>query len=240
MDETTGNNNANTKSAKDNSKVENVATATATESANKANNQNPKGTDEAKENIENSEDSKANNQEDSTTDASAELNESNSAEHDANNQISKLQAQLSDVSNKYLRALADIDNNKKRVEKALQDTRIFAITNFAKELIVMLDIFDKAFVGLKVEEITDNNLKNFAIGMQLTQKELLKTLEKFGIQKIYPLNEKFNPNLHEALFSKTDESLENGTIFEVNESGYLLQERLLRPAKVGIIKNEKA
>lgn len=224
MAETTGKTKPSNASEDINSKVE--TETTTTESSN------PQDNNE-----------QAEIQAESTTDNNEVHNSSQTEEVEepnAKDPLSELQNQLSEVSNKYLRALADMENNKKRAEKALQDTRVFAITNFAKELIVVLDIFEKAFVGLKVEEITDNNLKNFAIGMQLTQKELLKTLDKFGIQKIYPINEKFNPNLHEALFSKADESQENGTIFEVNESGYLLQERLLRPAKVGIIKNEKA
>ena len=234
MAETTGKNNASNISANDNPKVESETTGESVNNLSKQADNNEKVEVSAVKATELHEENANNNSN------PEELAATEEAEEDLNKQVSELQSQVHEISNKYLRALAEMENNKKRAEKALQDTRIFAITNLAKELIVILDIFDKAFVGLQVETITDNNLKNFAIGMQLTQKELLKTLDKFGIQKIYPVNEKFNPNLHEALFSKADEKQENGMIFEVVESGYLLQERLLRPAKVGIIKNEKA
>ena len=151
--------------------------------------------------------------------------------------VESLQAKLQESEQKYLRSLADIENNRRRFEKLQSDMSKYAVAEFAKDMISILDIFNKAFIGVNESEIQDNSFKNFAFGIRLTQKEMEKSLSKFGVVKIDCLDKKFDANFHESLYAKEDATKENNTVAEIIEEGYMIHDRLLRPAKVGIIKN---
>lgn len=170
-----------------------------------------------------------NNQVDNNIEENKETNELN--------QVELLEAKLKESEDKYLRLLAEMENARRRFDKMQQDNAKYAITDFAKEMIVVLDIFAKATQSVANIEIKEEALKNFVIGIDLTQKELEKNLAKFGVAKIEAKGAKFDSNFHEALFAKEDKSKEDGLVFEVMEEGYKIHDRLLRSAKVGIIKN---
>ncbi len=151
--------------------------------------------------------------------------------------VKDLEGKLKESEEKYLRSLADFENSRRRFEKMQADLSKYAIAEFAREMLGTLDIFNKAFIGVKEDEIADKDFKNFAFGIRLTQKEMEKSLQKFGVTKIDCFGKKFDANLHESLFAKPDTTKENGTIIEVVEDGFVIGERLLRPAKVGIVQN---
>jgi len=153
------------------------------------------------------------------------------------NQVELLEAKLKESEDKYLRLLAEMENTRRRFDKMQQDNAKYAVVDFAKEMIVVLDIFVKATQAIANIEIKEEALKNFVIGIDLTQKELEKNLAKFGVAKIQAKGTKFDSNFHEALFAKEDKSQEDGLVFEVIEEGYKIHDRLLRSAKVGVIKN---
>ncbi|MDR0484946.1 MAG: nucleotide exchange factor GrpE [Alphaproteobacteria bacterium] len=151
-------------------------------------------------------------------------------------ELDTLKEALSEANDKYLRVLAELDNVKKREDRARVEIAKFAITDFAREIVSVLDIFKKALSGVD-EANLDTNTKNLFAGIKMTEKLLEKALNQFGIVEINPLGEKLDPHFHETLYAKADSEKEDGTIVEVIELGYKIHDRILRSAKVGIIKN---
>lgn len=147
------------------------------------------------------------------------------------------QEELAKLKDQYIRSLAEADNTRKRLEKNQIDIAKFAVSDFAKELIPVLDIFKKAFETIDENKIADENIKSFISGIRMTEEALEKSLNKFGVTKVNPLGEKLDPNFHETLYARPDSEKEDGTIVEVMEIGYKIHDRILRSAKVGIIKN---
>lgn len=147
--------------------------------------------------------------------------------------------ELKELSDKYLRTLAELENLKKFSAKQIQETASFAINNFARELLGVLDIFSKAISSIDESTITSENFKAFVEGIKLTQADLYKTLNKFGVEKMGDnlISQKFDPNYHEVVTFKADSNLEDNSIFAVFEAGFVIKGKLLRAAKVGIVKN---
>lgn len=182
-----------------------------------------------------------NNSADTTNNAEnqEELNNTeNEATAEVNPQetIAELQNQLALSTEKHLRALAEVENIKKRSEQAIVAANKFALTDFAKELLPVLDIFAKAINSINLEN-ADENTKAVMQGVELTNTELQKALAKFGVVKVQAQGQMFDSNVHEALSIIEDPNLENNAIHTVIEDGYTINGRLLRAAKVIIVKN---
>lgn len=125
---------------------------------------------------------------------------------------------------------------KNRMKKQIEDTRLFGIQGFAKDLLEVADVLGKATESIPEEEIKNNShLKSLYEGLLLTDQQLHKVFSKNGLEKLSPVGEKFDPNFHEALFEQ-DVPGEEGTVILVNQVGYTLNARVLRPAKVGVAK----
>ncbi len=139
-------------------------------------------------------------------------------------------AQLKDA---MLRALAEAENTRKRAEKQISDGRAFAITSFARELLSVVDNLRRALNAVPEEE-RDEKTQNILMGVDMTEKELVKTLEKNNVKELIAEGALFDPNLHEAMFEIPNAEVEAGTILTVVDSGWTIGERLLRPAKVGV------
>ena len=151
--------------------------------------------------------------------------------------IAELEQKLADANDKMLRAVAEADNTRKRLEKERQDTAKFAIASFARDLLGVADNLRRALVAITPEQRENNaELKNIAIGVEATERALLALFEKNGIRRIDPLGQVFDPNLHEVLFENEIPGKPAGTVVQVVEVGYTLHDRLLRPAKVGVVK----
>lgn len=150
--------------------------------------------------------------------------------------IAELEQKLSEANEKILRALAEVENVRRRSRDEIEKSAKFAISNFASDLVVVVENFFLVSSNAPKEEIEKVPvIKNYADAILMTEKELLKVLEKNQIKRIFPLNEKFNHNLHEALMQVESEA-EEGTVVQVIQAGYSIADRLIRPALVGVAK----
>ena len=143
--------------------------------------------------------------------------------------------EIAGLKDKLLRALADMENLRRRSQKDLAEARKYSTMNFARDILSVADNFRRAIES--VPEIDNTSLDSFVEGISLTEKELFSALERHGIKRIEPLEEKFDPQCHEAMYEIPTVDAENGTVIEVVEAGYVIHDRLLRPAKVGIAKS---
>ncbi len=148
--------------------------------------------------------------------------------------------EINDLKNQLLRTLADNENNRRRYEKEKDDLSTYVISNFAKEMLSVLDNLQRAMeVSEKIDiedKNIDSNTKNFIEGIQLTEKQLNSIFEKFKITKLESLNVKFDPNIHQAMFEIENDDVDEGTILQVVQEGFKIEDRLLRPALVGVSK----
>ncbi|HTS40015.1 MAG TPA: nucleotide exchange factor GrpE [Xanthobacteraceae bacterium] len=142
------------------------------------------------------------------------------------------------LKDKLLRALAEMENLRKRTEREVADSRAYAITAFARDILNVADNMHRALGALDVElrKQADSSLKALLDGVELTERELLNVLDKHGVKKLEPLGQKFDPNLHQAMYEVPDPSVPAGTIVQVVQAGYTIGDRVLRPALVAIAK----
>ena len=143
-----------------------------------------------------------------------------------------------EYKDKLLRVLAEMENLRQRTAREIADTRAYGISAFARDILAVADNMDRALQALDVElrEKADAGIKALLDGVELTERELHKALEKHGVKKFEPVGEKFDPNLHQAMFEIPDPTLPAGTVAQVVQPGYMIGERMLRPALVGIAK----
>ena len=148
-------------------------------------------------------------------------------------------AAAADFKDKLLRTLADMENLRKRTEREVADARTYAITGFAREVLQVADNMHRALdvIGDELRASPDANVKALVEGVDLTERELANVLEKHGVKKFTPLGEKFDPNFHQAMYEVGDGSAAPGTVAHVVQSGYLIGDRVLRPAMVAVAKS---
>lgn len=143
--------------------------------------------------------------------------------------------------NKFLRAQAEMHNLMKRCEQDVAKAHKYALDKFAFDLLPVIDCLERSLtidIGANLENVAAKELlKNMHIGIEMTLKLFLETLEKFGIKQINPLNEIFNPDLHTAMTVQENNSVPPNTVLQVMQKGYLLNDRLLRPALVVVAKS---
>ncbi len=155
--------------------------------------------------------------------------------------IEKLAAENADLKDRLMRALAETENIRRRSEKERQDQAKFGVTPLARELIPVADNLRRALDARPVEAINaDESIKNFVLGIEMTEKQLLDAFEKVKIDRIEPKGEKFSYKLHQAMSELENTGQPAGTVVEVLSAGYVLNERLLRPAMVIVAKGEPA
>ncbi|WP_291641302.1 nucleotide exchange factor GrpE [Bosea sp. (in: a-proteobacteria)] len=145
-------------------------------------------------------------------------------------------AERDDLKDKLLRTLAEMENLRRRTEREIADAKAYAVTSFARDMLGSADNLRRAIesVPTTAEAAADTALKAVVEGVELTERELLKTLERHGVRRIEPQGEKFDPNLHQAMFEAPDESIAKGLVSKVVQTGYKIGERVLRPALVGV------
>jgi molecular chaperone GrpE len=147
-----------------------------------------------------------------------------------------LEAQVADLTDRLLRAAAETENIRKRAERERDETRKYAVTRFAEDMLGVADNMARALEAVDDKLRHDEALKGLIDGVDLTAKELASVLERHGIKQIDPMGEKFDPNLHQAMFELEDAEAEPGTVVKVLRTGYTIGDRLLRPAMVGVAK----
>ncbi len=150
--------------------------------------------------------------------------------------IKALEAELADAKDKMMRALADAENTRRRAVKDRDDAGKYAVSSFAKDLLDFSDNFHRALAAIPAELHDDERVGAIISGLEAMDTQLLKTFDRHGIKKIEPLDETFNPNFHEVMFEAPIPGKPGGVVIQVVEAGYVLNDRLLRAAKVGISK----
>jgi len=150
--------------------------------------------------------------------------------------FAKLEAERDDFKDKLLRTLADMENLRRRTEREIGDAKAYAVTSFARDMLGSADNLRRALDSLPetARSSEDATLTTLIEGVELTERELLKTLERHGVRKIDPQGEKFDPNLHQAMFEAPDPAIAKGLVSKVVQTGYKIGERVLRPALVGV------
>ena len=153
-----------------------------------------------------------------------------------------VEQKLKETEEKLLRSLAEIENQRRRFEKEIKDAFEFGSFNFAKESLAILDNLDRAKIAIQNDEILKSNkdLDKFLNNISIIEKDLISIFEKNRIIKIEAKGKKFDPNLHQAMTEIEDEKSDEGTVVQVIQSGYMMGERLLRPALVGVAKKKNS
>ena len=152
--------------------------------------------------------------------------------------VEALTKEAADARDRMLRTLAEMENLRKRTAKEVADARAYGITGFARDILEIADNLQRAIDALPAEakESADAGIKAFVEGVELTERSLLNTLEKNGVKKFDPMGEKFDPNFQQAMYEVPDASVPSGTVVQVVQAGFMIGERILRPALVGVSK----
>lgn len=151
--------------------------------------------------------------------------------------ITALQTEAADLKDKLLRAHAEMENIRKRAEREREDTAKYAVTRFARDIVNVGDNFQRAIDAVPVGAAEqDPALKSFLEGVTMTERELLNVLDRHGIKRVQPMHEPFNPHLHQAVMEIQRTDVPNGTIVQIFQAGFMIEDRVLRPAMVGVAK----
>lgn len=151
--------------------------------------------------------------------------------------LSTLQSERDDLKDQLLRAVAEMENTRRRAERDVSQSRKYGHTGFARDLLSVVENLSRAVEVLPEErDHLDDTMKNLVIGVEMITRELETVLERHGITRIMPLGEKFDPTRHQAMFEVPTSEAEPGNIVQVAQSGWMLHDRLLTPAMVGVAK----
>jgi molecular chaperone GrpE len=167
----------------------------------------------------------------------AENPAANAQAFNADARVAELEAQLETLKSEKLLALAEAENAGKRADKRIADNAKYAVSNIAKALLQVADNLGRALLAAPAESRASNDtLKNLATGVELTSKELETVLENQGVRKMTVLNQPFDANFHNAIQEVENTSVPSGTVVQVFQDGYMIHDRLLRPAMVVVSK----
>jgi molecular chaperone GrpE len=159
------------------------------------------------------------------------------AENEAN-PVAVLEGQVAELRDRFLRAVAEGDNIRKRAEKDVADARAYGITAFARDVLTVADNLARTIehVSAEARASADPSLKALLEGVEITERDLQMILQKNGVKPINPMGEKFDPHFHQAMFEVPDSGRPHGTVVQVVQAGYAIGDRVLRPAMVGVAK----
>jgi molecular chaperone GrpE len=152
-------------------------------------------------------------------------------------EVDTLQGQIADLTDRLLRAHAEMDNIRKRADREREDTAKYAITKFARDVVTVADNFERAIQAVPAGAAEqDDALKSLVEGVSMTEREFVNVLERHGVKRINPKGETFNPHQHQAMMEMQNPDVAPGTILEVFQPGYVIEDRVLRPAMVVVAK----
>jgi len=173
--------------------------------------------------------------EDQDSGATAENLEANAPETDP---VEALATENAELKDRLLRTMAEMENLRKRTEREIADTRSYAIANFARDMLSATDNLSRALMVLpdEVRNTTDSAVKSLIEGIEMTDREMQRLMQKNGVKPIMAEGEKFDPHFHQAMFEVPDPSVPEGTVVQVVQGGFAIGERVLRPAMVGVAK----
>jgi molecular chaperone GrpE len=162
--------------------------------------------------------------------------ESEANESSPETRSTELEAELAEYKDRLLRALAETENVRRRAQREREDASKYAIAGFAKDLLSAADNLRRALESLPESEAKDERTRSLLAGVAATERELLGVFERYGIKRIDPRGEAFDHNFHQAIFEVERPDQPSGSVVEVLQPGYVLHDRLLRPAMVGVAK----
>lgn len=158
------------------------------------------------------------------------------AEQSVDERVVGLEAEVAGLKDQLLRTLADMENLRRRTEREIADTRAYAVSSFARDVLSVGDNLQRALAALPAEarEGAGPAVTALLEGVEMTERELLNTLDKHGVKQVDPAGEKFDPNFHQAMFEVPNPDVPSGTVVQVVQVGYKIGDRVLRPALVGV------
>ncbi|MGD1956040.1 MAG: nucleotide exchange factor GrpE [Sphingomonadales bacterium] len=175
------------------------------------------------------------------TETDSEAAEDISEEGALSNRLLNMEAELTDTKDRLMRAVAETENVRRRAEREKQDASQYAVTKFARDILSVADNMRRALEAIPEESRADDSpLKGLVGGLDMTERELLTVFERHGIQMLDPTGEKFDHNFHQAMSEVETDSTAPGHVVQVYQSGYVLNDRLLRPAMVVVAKAKQA
>lgn len=173
---------------------------------------------------------------DSIEDVEAEEEEKAEAEPHPSEIIAALNEENVELKDRALRIAADMENLRRRTEREVNDAKKYAVSKFARDILAVSDNLARALeaVPMEIRETADDAMKGLLEGVEMTERELQNSLSKNGVIKLEPEGEKFDPNLHQAMFEVPNPQVLDGTVAQVVQAGYKIGDRVLRPAMVGV------
>lgn len=159
-------------------------------------------------------------------------------EESAADPVEALMAENADLKDRALRTMAEMENLRRRTEKEVKDARQYAVSSFARDMLTVSDNLRRALEALPEDDRknADAGIAALIDGVEMIERDLLKQLEKNGVSKLDPEGSKFDPNFHQAMFEVPNTEVPNNTVVQVVQAGYVIGERVLRPAMVGVSK----
>ena len=163
--------------------------------------------------------------------AQEDQDQSASAELDA------LRAENGDLKDQMLRLAADMENLRKRTARDVHDARTYSVANFARDMLAVSDNLKRAIEAVPADALAgDAGLKSLVEGVEMTERSMMTAMERHGVKKIEPQGQKFDPNFHQAMFEIPNAEVPNNTVVQVAQAGFVIGDRVLRPALVGVSK----
>ena len=175
----------------------------------------------------------------STKNDETQVEADSAEEENEESEEERLQEEVRTLKEDKIRVLAEMENLRKRFDREKIDSIKYGSVNFARDILSPGDNLERALSAINQEEDHPQSIKNLIEGLKMVQKEFSSALEKNGISKINSMNEKFDPNLHQAMMEVERDDLDEGIVVQEIQTGYMMHDRLLRPAMVGVSKKPK-
>ena len=152
--------------------------------------------------------------------------------------MAALAADIEQLKDQRLRMAADMENLRRRTAREISDAKSYAISGFARDMLQVSDNLQRALAAVpeQTDDATDNGLKTLVEGVELTERAMATALERHGVRKLEPMGQKFDPNFHQAMYEVPNTNVPNNTVVDVVQPGYVIGDRMLRPAMVGVAK----
>lgn len=152
--------------------------------------------------------------------------------------LETLKAENAELRDRYLRLAAEMDNLRRRTERDVKDAKSYSVAGFARDMLAVSDNLRRAIEAIPDEarQSGDAGYTTLVEGVEMTERSMLSALERHGVKKLEPVGEKFDPNFHQAMFEVPNAEVPNNTVVQVVQAGFVIGERVLRPAMVGVAK----
>lgn len=152
--------------------------------------------------------------------------------------VEVLMAEITEMKDQRLRMAAEMENLRRRTAREIRDAKVYAVSGFARDMLQVTDNLQRALAAVpeQAETAADNGLKTLIEGVELTERAMVTTLERHGVRKLEPMGQKFDPNFHQAMYEVPNPGVVNNTVVDVVQPGYVIGDRMLRPAMVGVAK----